>query len=152
MARLKWLLIAGFCSLIVPLQSQTNDWNVVEKLAPGTAISVVERKRHDGRLLKVTSEALDCACWTGDVNRELVFTRQQIREVRLEKPESDQAMKGALIGGAAGLLVGFLSEIRSTDPEARVYAPRFGILVGASLGGGIGKGLHQHGRVIYRRR
>ncbi|HZS54662.1 MAG TPA: hypothetical protein VFA65_09685 [Bryobacteraceae bacterium] len=150
----KGLFIAAIlCVLIPALKAQTGDWGDVEKLAPGTSISVV--KRHGGincTLARVTDSELDCI-WQHDyVNRRYVFVRNQLRELRLDKPEHTHMIAGAIIGAAAGGLAGLVVATRSNDPETRVAAPAIFALGIGSLAAGIGYCIHQHGPVIYRRR
>jgi hypothetical protein len=156
MTPLKWLpAMVGLCSVILPLQGQTNDWLSVEKLARGTSISVVRHSRHDWRrdceLVKVTDSELACYYWIGRTDRTLVLARDQVREVRLEEPENNRMITGAIIGAAVGGLAGFLGGARISDPEARAYARFYGIPVGTLLGGAIGRNIHRHGAVVYRR-
>lgn len=85
------------------------------------------------------------------MNREYEFTREQVREVRLEEPEQNRMIAGAIIGGVVGGLVGYVAGRQTSDPEGRGYARIYSIPVGALLGGAIGRNFHRHGAVIYRR-
>jgi hypothetical protein len=153
MAPLKWLsAIAGFCSIILPLQGQANDWRSLEKLAPGTSISVVKQGRQGCELRRVTDSQLACDRHIGEVDRTVVFARDQVREVRFEEPEHNRMITGAIIGAAAGALVGFLGGGQASDPEARGYARFYGIPIGALVGGAIGCNFHRHGPIVYRQR
>ncbi len=147
----KWLAaIPALCCLIGPLQGQTSDWRSVENLAPGTSISVVQRGRQGCELLKVTDSELACDREVGEVHRRLVFARAQVREVRLEEPEHDRMITGAIVGAVVGGLAGFIGGAQAADPEARGYARIYGIPIGGLAGGAIGSKFHRHGAVIYR--
>jgi outer membrane lipoprotein SlyB len=82
----------------------------------------------------------------------LVFLRDEIREVRLERPDRQHLIAGAAIGGAAGLAIGALASARSGDPETRRAAPAFSALLDTVIGAGVGHTIHQHGPVLYQRR
>jgi uncharacterized protein YcfJ len=99
----------------------------------------------------VTDSELICDRNIGEVHRTLVFARGQVREVRLEEPEHNRMIAGVIIGAAVGGLVGFIGGAQSSDPEERGYARAYGIPIGAVLGGAIGRNVHRHGAVIYRR-
>ncbi len=152
MASSKWLLVTvSVCGSMFPLQAQTSDWRSVEMIAPGTSISVVTRVRQGCELIRVTASELTCRREIGPTRRSLVFTREQVREVRLEETGHSRMLPGALIGAAVGGLVGFLGGGQSSDPEGRAYARVYSIPVGLIVGGAIGRNLHRHGPVIYRR-
>jgi uncharacterized protein YcfJ len=144
-------IIAGFYTIILPLSAQTNDWTSVQKLAPGTSISVVKRARQSCRVAIVTESELDCDRQIGDVGRRFVFPRQEVREIRLEEVEHNRMIAGAIIGAAVGAVVGFAGGGQSNDPERRGYARIYGIPIGALIGGAIGHKLHRHGPIVYRR-
>jgi len=144
-------VIAGLCSLVLPTRAQTNQWRDVEKLAPGTPISVVKRARQGCELVKVTDLELTCDKDIGQVTRRLVFVRDKVREVRLEMPEHNKMIVGAIAGAAVGGLLGFLGGQQSSDPEARGYARAYGIPIGAFVGGAVGSHIHRHGAVVYRK-
>lgn len=139
-------------SAIVQLNAQTTDWQVVQTIAPGSTIRVSalnHRGRPECELLKVTDSDLDCETRRG---KRLVFRRNEIREIRLENPEHHHMILGAIVGGAIGAGIGALSGVRSGDPEARRADPAGFALIGGSLGAGIGRGIHQHGPVVYQRK
>ena len=119
----------------MPTPAQTNQWLDVEKLAPGTPISVVKRARQGCDLVKVTDLELICDKEIGHVTRRLVFVRDQVREVRLEMPDHNNMIVGAIAGAAVGGLLGFLGGQQSSDPETRGYARALGIPIGALVGG-----------------
>jgi outer membrane lipoprotein SlyB len=153
MTTVKWLsIMASLCSAFLPLHAQTSDWSAVEKIPPGTSISVVKRVRQGCELAKVTDSELACDRQIGEVERRLVFARGEVQEVRLEEPEHNRMIAGAIIGGVVGGLVGFIGGGQAGDPEARGYARALGIPIDAVLGGAIGRNIHRHGAIIYRRR
>ena len=141
----------------MPLEAQSSDWRSVEELAPGTAISVVAKfRRGTGRqgceLARATDRELVCDRHILDDVRRLTFAREKVREVRLEIPDDNRMLRGAIIGGAIGSLLGALGATRATDPEVRGYAPFYGPIIGVLLGGAIGSHVHRHGAVVYRLR
>ncbi len=144
-------VITGLYSLVLPMEAQTNQWRDVEMLKPGTPISVVKRARQGCELVRVTDFELTCDREIGEVTRRLVFVRDEVREVRLEMPEDNKMIAGAIAGGVVGGLLGFLGGQQSRDPEARGYARVYGIPVGAFIGGAVGRHIHGHGIVVYRR-
>jgi outer membrane lipoprotein SlyB len=144
-------IIIGLCILRLPARAQTYQWQDVEKLVPGTPVSVVKRTRQGCELVKATDSELTCLKDIGRVTRTLVFARDQVREVRLEIPAHNKIIVGAIAGAVVGGLLGILGGQTSDDPEARGYARAFGIPVGAFVGGAIGKHIHRHGAVIYRK-
>ncbi|MBV9301215.1 MAG: hypothetical protein JOY62_08120 [Acidobacteriaceae bacterium] len=146
------VVMVGLCCVTIALQGQTDDWQAVEKLAPGTSISIVKRVRQGCELVKVTDAQLACDRHIGQDERALVFARDEVREVRLEEPEDNRVIAGAIIGAAAGGLIGFAGGSQARDPEARGYARVYGIPLGAVIGGLIGHSIHRHGAVVYRRR
>jgi len=153
MTSFKWIRVAAsLYGLSFVLVAQTTDWHSVEKLAPRTAISVVERSRRGCVLVKVTGADLSCAGETGGRWRILVIAREQVQEVRLETPEHNRMITGAILGGIVGGVLGFVGTGQSSDPETRGYARVYGIPIGAFVGGAIGRNFHSHGAVIYRRR
>jgi len=142
----RWLFVI---SLVVPAGAQINQWRNVEQLRPGTLISVVERGRRECELVSVTDSELICNRDVGRLNRRLVYARSQIREVRLERPEDNTMIVGAITGGIAGGLVGFLGTKQASDPETRPYATYYGVPIGALIGGIVGRHVHRHGSVVY---
>ncbi len=144
-------IIALSYSSVAAARAQRNQWQDLEKLAPGTPISVVKRARQDCELVKVTDLELTCDKDIGQITRRLVFLRDQVREVRLEMPEHNKMIVGAVAGAAVGGLLGFLGGQQSSDPEGRAYARIYGIPIGASVGGVIGSHIHRHGAVVYRK-
>lgn len=137
------------------LDSQTNDWRVLQKLDPGSFIGVGvldHRGRRECTLLTVTDSELTCDSERGSFIRHLTFQRDRVRDLRLEHPENHHLVIGAVVGGAIGAIIGGLLAGRSNDPEAVTADPGLGILFGASLGAGIGRAIHKHGPVLYRKK
>jgi outer membrane lipoprotein SlyB len=138
--------------MMVLADSQTDDWGSVEKLAPGTSISVVKRAARLGcDLVNVTNSELTCDRTIGGYTRTYVFNRAQVRQVRLEAPEDNHLISGVVAGAAVGGLLGFLGGGQSADAEARAYARFYGIPVGGFVGGMIGHAIHRHGVIVYHR-
>jgi uncharacterized protein YcfJ len=133
-------------------EGQSSDWHLVENLAPGTAISVVMRGRVGCDLVGVTDFELMCDRTIGQFTRRYVFKRADVREVRLELPEDNRSVRGAIVGAAAGGLLGILGGGQLADPEGRGYARIYGSPIGAFVGGAIGHAIHRHGYVVYTRR
>jgi uncharacterized protein YcfJ len=144
-------ILAGLCTLVLPMRAQTYQWQDIEKLDSGTSISVVKRARQGCELVKVTDLELTCDKNIGQTTRRLVYARDQVREIRLELPERNRLIVGAIAGAAVGGLLGFVAGQQSSDPEARGYARAFGIPIGAFVGGAIGRHIHRHGAVVYRK-
>jgi hypothetical protein len=120
---------------------------------PGKSISVVllkHRGRRDCNLLRVTESNLTCALVRRSFSHTLIFLRDDIREVRVEHPEKDHMIIGAVIGGAAGLGIGVLASQHSSDPESRGAIPAFGALLGAAFGAATGHFIYPHGPVLYQ--
>jgi hypothetical protein len=151
MTRFKWLvLFASIFSPILPLNGQTNDWRSVERIVPGTPISVLERGRRGCDLVQVTDSELSCDQHIGGDWRRIRFQRDRVREVRLEEPQHNKMLLGTVAGAAVGGLIGFAAGGQSSDPETRGYARVYGIPIGAVVGGLIGHAIHLHGPVVYR--
>lgn len=144
-------MIPALFSLVLPAHAQTDQWQDVERLGPGTPISVVTVLRQGCELVFVTDLELTCNREIGRVTRRAVFGRDQVREVRLELPEHNKMIVGALAGAAVGGLLGFLVGQQSSDPEARGYARIYGFPIGGYVGGRIGRHFHRHGAVVYRK-
>jgi hypothetical protein len=152
---LKWIWAITLCGAILPSNAQTNDWQTVQGIAPGSSISVTvfkHRGRRECELLRVSESDLACELERGHFSKRLVFLRDDIREVRLERPDNHHMIAGAVIGGAAGLAIGVLASARSVDPESRSADPAFGALLGTAIGAGVGRAIHQHGSVLYQRK
>lgn len=144
-------IITALCSLGLPAWAQANPWLDVEKLGPGTPISVVQRARQECELVAATDLELTCDRDIAGQTRRLVFVRDRVEEVRLEMPQHNRMIPGAIIGAIAGGLIGLVAGQQPSDPEARVYARIYGIPMGAVIGGVIGRYIHRHGAVIFRK-
>jgi hypothetical protein len=134
-------------------QAQTGDWQAVEAIPSGSAISI---KNEAGRikctLERVTDDELLCV-----ERRQLLgapvlrFYRDGIREVSLDHP-GRSAFFGAIIGTGAGAAIGYAGSRNSNDAETRVYTPiGMAILFGTALGFIMGRLAIPHGKVVYRR-
>jgi len=152
----KWSLtiLSGLFTLVLPSYAQAtsdDDWRILERLSIGTPISVVIQFRRECEFVKVTATELTCDREIGMRTRTLVFARAQIFEVRLERPDRNRKIAGALIGAGMGETILGLASQQASDPEARAYALVYGAPIGAFIGGAIGRHIHRHGSVIYRR-
>jgi len=149
--------------LLVPsiAQSQTRDWGAVQKLRPGSAISVKTAGSH--RLWcdfdHADDEALSCehivhsVSYSGSV--EIVVARRDVQEVRLEHSDRanaiDGAVLGAVVGGAAGGAIGGIVKPRGNGTTAAIGALMLGGM-GATFGSAFGKDFPmRHGKVVYQR-
>lgn len=164
MVFLRWATVPVFVSIFVlPLNAQTNDWTVLERLAPGACISLLTDRRQGCEFLNATDAELSC---DRQIGREIPgcsrFVRAQVREVRLEEHQHSRkflgTITGAMIGAAVGASLGYAVSARSSDPETRVYTPLIGVVVAGSIGAGIGTGIGEraepcgtpHGAILYR--
>jgi hypothetical protein len=159
----RWVTAPVFVSIFVlALNAQTNDWTVLEKLSPGTCISVLTDRRQGCEFLDATDAELSCDRQIGRDTRLLTFGRAQVHEVRLEGNRHSRkflgTMTGAMIGAAIGASLGYAFSARSSDAETRVYSPVIGFVAGGAMGAGIGTGIGErteqcgkpHGTVVYR--
>ena len=148
-------IVSILCFAMSPLNAQTNDWQAVERIVPGSAISISildHRGRRECVVLKVRDSDLACELQRGNFSRRITFLRSEIRDIRLEYPEDGRTITGALIGSAAGGILGGVIAAASKDPETRVLTPVVGVFDCGALGAGIGRGIHRHGAVLYQRR
>ena len=134
--------------------AQTDDWRAVQKLTPGTHISV----KAGFRFLCVFQEATDDALVCEAPQRNLIRTgrstytvaRSSVREARLEHTDTSNAAFGALVGGGAGAAIG--ASVKNRTPDRVKGALLLGG-VGALLGGGLGRDFPiLHGEVVYKRK
>jgi uncharacterized protein YcfJ len=102
-------------------------------------------------VLNVSDTEIVCDHQIVDVIRTLTFSRQSVREVRLEEPKRNYWIAGTVVGTVIGGLAGFALSARSNDKETRAYTRIFGFPIGGVVGAQIGHHLHSHGPVIYRR-
>jgi hypothetical protein len=127
----------GLC-LDLALNAQTNDWTVLERLAPGACISVLTDRRQGCEFLDATDAELSCDRQIGRDSTLLTFVHARVREVRLEEHQHSRkflgTITGAMIGAAVGASLGYAFSARSSDPETRVYTPLIGFVVGGSIG------------------
>ena len=89
-------LVPALCGIILPgsasprPNAQTNDWQTVETLAPGSALSVIALNRPSNReceLVKVTDSELICGRERRAFQTLRTFSRLKIIEIRLEPPD-----------------------------------------------------------------
>jgi hypothetical protein len=145
-------VLAIHCLPLHPGNAQSKDWPAVKAIAPGATISVRvlgQRGRRKCEFLNATDSELTCVVQYRRFEKQISVPRSEIHEVRLEHPEQDRTIIGAVIGGAAGAVLGGLAASRSSDPEAKVAGPILATFLGACFGGGIGRAIHPHGPVIY---
>jgi hypothetical protein len=145
-------VLAVQCLALHQGNAQSNDWQAVKAIAPGATISIRvlgQGRRRECEFLNATDSELTCVVRRRRFEKQISVPRLEIHEVRLEHPEQDRTIIVAVIGGAAGAVVGGIAAIVSSDPETKVAAPVFGTFLGACFGGGVGRGLHLHGSVVY---
>src|SRR5215469_10366566 len=148
--------------------SSKGDWQAVENLNGGTAISV--KSRHSVHLLcyfeQATDDELFCEPFEPGFLRtprwpypgpyphplpsppaEYIFKRATIREVRLEHSEGTNHFIGAGIGGAVGAGIGAARFDSARGAGALIFG-----LAGMAIGGAVGR-VHPlfHRKIIYRR-
>jgi hypothetical protein len=128
------------------------NWQVVEQLALGTAISVKGKGRHRFacKFVGATADTLDCQAETLPGPNLFPppvfhFHRTDVRQVQLEHPRATGVIAAAVIGG---VLIG-LTTIPRSGPVDPLGALMVGGL-GAAIAGGIGHSFPVHGRVIYQ--
>ncbi len=131
--------------------AQTGDWQAVKELAPGTQISVKGGDffiHNQCTFREATDDRLLCAGMT-PVVPVLVFPRERVRQVRLERSLAARTATGALVGIGVGVTLGALGSDRSgTTRGGRM-------LIGGAILGLIGGAFGRifpiiHGPVIYR--
>ncbi len=146
-----WLwLLSGLCVFGLPAEGQTNgDWRSLDRVPVGMPISVVVRTgRRSCEFIRITDSAFACERRGG---RLLVIPRNEVREVRRERPGNNRTIRGALIGAGVGALVFGAPAQNTNDAETRVASPFLGVLFGAFIGGVIGSRVHEHGVILYSR-
>jgi hypothetical protein len=134
-------------------RAQTGDWQAVENLRPGTRISV--KARHRIRCIFQRASQDELACERPDrlyrtLSSEIVFDRQSVREVRLERSDEANGAVGAAIGAGAGAgAAAGASNGNGTSTREGGAVLLGGI--GAIAGWFIGAQFHVlHGKCIYR--
>ena len=139
--------------LLSSSRAQTGDWQAVEAIPSGSAISIKnEDRRIKCTLERVTDDELLCVERRPLLGAPVLrFYRDGIREVRLDHP-GRSAFFGVVIGTGAGAAIGYATSRNSNDAETRVYTPiGMAILLGSVLGGIMGGLAIPHGKVVYRR-
>ena len=134
------------------VQAQKGDWSAVERLRPGTPISVKFRSRARCIFESATDDYLVCErlprgpIWFGP--SELKFSRRIIHEVRLEHSDCANAAVGTAVGAGVGFAVG--TGLPSRGGSRLVSGGFLGILFGA-IGHAFGSDFPiSHGAVIYK--
>lgn len=153
------------CALVLLLlpsvaQAQTGDWGAVQALGPGSAISVkvAGRRRLWCHFDHADDEGLSCErigrgiSYSGSA--EIVVSRRDVQEVRLERSDRANATDGAVLGGVAGSAVGGAAG-GIFKPGGNGTTAAIGALmvggIGALLGSAFGKDFPlRHRKVIYR--
>ena len=131
--------------------AQKADWQAIEILKSGTVVSVKTRHRYLCTLDHATSDTFVCqSCSHRIVPIPMPpgFSRNEIREIRLEHNQSKDAWIGAGVGAVAGISLGASSNSASRGAGA-FFGGIGGGLAGALLGGA-GPIFH-HKQVIYQR-
>jgi hypothetical protein len=133
-------------------QAQTGDWQAIENLKPGTRISV--KARHRVRCVFQRASQDELACERFDrlfrtLPSKIVFDRQSVREVRLERSNEANAAVGAAIGAGAGAAAGASS---GNGTLTRGGGALLLGCIGAIVGWFFGANFHiLHGKTIYKR-
>jgi hypothetical protein len=142
----------AFLLLVTNAQAQTGSWREVEDLPPGAPISVLVRLRLQCNFRYATDDELVC-----DFREQgrigigpMVFRRQNVRQVRMERTETSM-LAGAAIGAGVGAAAG-----ASVDPQRSGYTRGGSAFllggIGGIIGGFVGKDLpFLHGKVVYQR-
>lgn len=154
-----WLFLG--CVLAVPAGAQSaphpynpkSDWSTVERLAPGTPISIqLGHGWHHCAFNQANEEYIQCSMDPaplpgGILAPPMVYHRAAVRKIRLENAAGSMLL-GGLIGAGAGAGLGALHD---TDTNRSANAT-IGAAVGGLLGGLIGRFAPLvHGHVIYER-
>jgi hypothetical protein len=137
-------------------QSPVGAWQAVKDLSPGTALTLSVRhlRYSEAHCVFLTADDNGLVCehrWKTLIAvppRELRYSRDQVREVRVEHSDDLNAKAGAIIAGGVGAALGAALPGR---PEERLGGA---LLLGGigGLGGYIfGRDFHPlHGKLIYK--
>jgi hypothetical protein len=136
------------------VRAQTGDWRAVENLKPGSRISVKTGHRTICFFVGATHDELTC-----ELPRrrrgvlfgpgELTFSRQRIREVRLEHSEAADAAVGAAIAGGIGATVG--ASVKGSGALTRGGGALLLGGISAIIGGFVGRDFPiVHGQIVYK--
>ena len=135
-------------------QAQTGDWRAVKNLRYGSTISV-EAERHVRCIFRgATDDDLVCGLIQHGLIRigpsEITIDRRNVREVRLEHSDEDNAAAGAAIGAGVGAALGTV-KTRNGSLTRKGGALFIGG-IGGIIGHFIGRDVHVlHGKIIYKR-
>ena len=131
--------------------AQTGDWQAVKELPPGTPISVKGRDviiRNQCTFRAANDYRLVCEGMSPMIP-PLVYPRDQVRQVRLERSNAAKVATGALVGIGIGVTLGALGSDRSGTTRGGRMIIGGGIL--GLIGGAFGRMFPVvHGPVIYR--
>jgi hypothetical protein len=130
--------------------AQTADWRAVERLNPGTPISVKNRFRIQCDFIYATKSELACEPrLQGRIPRgPMVFHRNSIHEVRIERVEAS-TIAGAAIGAGAGAALGASAHNGSSTRSGGAFLIG---TIGGIVGGFAGKAFpFLHGEVVYQK-
>lgn len=137
-------------------QNAKSDWQVVEWLPEGTAISVYAGKHwHGCRFVGADEQSLECDATPRTplapislVVPPLVYRRAEVKRVRLEDV-GKSTLKGAAIGAGIGMAIGAIGGDRGGYTRGGAMAVLGGM--GALVGGVIEwSSPGAHGKVIYQ--
>jgi hypothetical protein len=137
-------------------QAGKGDWRAVEKLQPGSRISI-KIFSSPFRLIcffvRATDQTLTCELpqhgYVAIGPSEITSNRGHVREVRLEFDEEADAAIGAAIGAGVGAAVGASKNSKTSTRGERAVV--LGI-VGGAIGGIFGKDFPVfHGKIVYQR-
>jgi uncharacterized protein YbdZ (MbtH family) len=141
----------AFLLLVTNAQAQTGNWQAVEEVPAGAPISVQARLRLQCNFRYATEDELVCDFRErGRIDTgPLVFRREHVRQVRMERTEASM-LAGAAIGAGVGAAAG-----ASVNPQRSGYTREGGTLllggIGGIIGGFVGKDFpFLHGKVVYQ--
>jgi len=120
-----------------------DDWSAVESLTAGQKIIV--RTKDGDRLSGRFDSASDLLISFTDGRRKVSLTRESIRRVQLDRGNSrgGGVLRGMLIGGASGLVLGSILYFPYRDDMVGTTVPAttaMGMAIGAGIGAATGKG------------
>jgi hypothetical protein len=94
-------VLAIQCLTLHQGKAQSKDWQAVKAIAPRALISVRvlgQRVRRKCEFLSATDSELTCVVQHRRFEKQISVPRPEIHEVRLEHPEKDRTIIGAVIG------------------------------------------------------
>jgi hypothetical protein len=144
-----WFVLAAFTQTIFA-QSATNDWDALQKLKPGTKLTIKTKsgQKLNGRFKAVTADAITFSD-TKASGKEVELKRAEVAEIR-KKSGARTASYAALFGGlgfAGGYGIGYgIGEAK----DARFRPEYATAVVGAAAGAVVGAIIGSRGEVIYK--